>query len=201
MSKHVHPRHHDQPECLPLPRFERVKYFYGQLLGVREFQSEQAYFLEKHRLHNRYLHGYGVVCGLEVQPCKTRRDPCDPPERPDPKPKPEDKPREHDHDRDHDDKREQPCEVCVEIDCGLALDCCGNEIIVPWPAQIDLLRKLECDDRETFLRGRMPAYISICFHERPIDPVRPITADHCGGMVPDCLPSRLRDDFCITVSL
>ncbi len=45
MSKHPEHRHTEYDEaCLPLPRFERVKYFYGQLLGVREFQSEQAYF-------------------------------------------------------------------------------------------------------------------------------------------------------------
>jgi len=77
--KQPEPAHHYDQGCLPLPRFERVKYFYGQLLGVREFQSEQAYFFEKHRLHNRYLHGYGVVCGLEVIPCIAPRDPCDEP--------------------------------------------------------------------------------------------------------------------------
>ena len=36
------------------------------MLGEDEFVQEQTYFLEKHRLHNRSLHGYGTVCGLGV---------------------------------------------------------------------------------------------------------------------------------------
>lgn len=48
------------------PTFDRLKYFYGQLLGARDFQIEQSYFREKLKLHNRCLHGYGVVCGLEL---------------------------------------------------------------------------------------------------------------------------------------
>ena len=48
------------------PTFDRLKHFYGQLLGARDFQIEQSYFREKLKLHNRCLHGYGVVCGLEL---------------------------------------------------------------------------------------------------------------------------------------
>jgi len=44
----------------------RLRYFTGQLLTANDFQQEQQYFLEKHRRHNRCLHGYGVVCGLET---------------------------------------------------------------------------------------------------------------------------------------
>jgi len=36
------------------------------LLTERDLNHEQAYFLAKNRLHNRYLHGTGVVCGLQV---------------------------------------------------------------------------------------------------------------------------------------
>jgi hypothetical protein len=46
---------------------ERLNYVLGQVLGVKDFQQEQAYFLHKSRLHNRSLHGYGTVWGLEVQ--------------------------------------------------------------------------------------------------------------------------------------
>lgn len=49
--------------CAPL---KRVRYFVGQLLSADEFSAEQEYFLEKHRRHNRTLHGAGVVFGLEV---------------------------------------------------------------------------------------------------------------------------------------
>src|SRR5690348_16916586 len=46
--------------------FERNRYFYGKLLTVRDFESEQTYFNDKRRLLNRLLHGIGVVAGLQV---------------------------------------------------------------------------------------------------------------------------------------
>jgi hypothetical protein len=48
-------------KCLERPRF-----FAGQLLTEADFNTEQDYILAKNRLHNRYLHGPGVVCGLQV---------------------------------------------------------------------------------------------------------------------------------------
>src|SRR5580693_5334052 len=49
------------------PAFDRLNYFYGQLLGAGDFLTEQHYFREKLKLHNRCLHGFGVVCGLDVE--------------------------------------------------------------------------------------------------------------------------------------
>jgi hypothetical protein len=46
---------------------ERNRYFTGKLLVARDLVQEQSYFLGRHRLHNRLLHGWGVVCGLEVE--------------------------------------------------------------------------------------------------------------------------------------
>lgn len=46
--------------------FERNRYFYGKLLTVRDFMSEQVYNSDKHRLSNRLLFGSGVVSGLQV---------------------------------------------------------------------------------------------------------------------------------------
>lgn len=46
----------------------RVNYEFGQVLGVNEFRQEQLYFLHKDYLHNRALHGYGTVSGLQVVP-------------------------------------------------------------------------------------------------------------------------------------
>jgi hypothetical protein len=201
MKQPDHAPHYDAG-CLPLPSFERVKYFYGQLLGVREFQSEQNYFFEKHRLHNRYLHGYGVICGLEVGPCLTPRDPCDEPTPPVKQPPPTEatpEPKALVVQPDQLRPVEMPKTLCVEVDCGLALDCQGNEIVVPWPTSIDLLAALGCDAKQKFLEGKR-AYISICYVAKPCEPVRPITADNCGGLLPDCVPSRVRDDFCIKVS-
>lgn len=45
---------------------KRVRYSTGLVLGVDEFNQEQAYFIERDRLLTRALHGYGVVQGLRV---------------------------------------------------------------------------------------------------------------------------------------
>ena len=53
---------------------ERVRYFPRQLLTADDMRAEQEYFREKFRRHNRYLHGWGVVCGMDVKP-PTEKDP------------------------------------------------------------------------------------------------------------------------------
>lgn len=55
-----------QLECLCRPRF-----FAGQVLTADDLNRLDYYIRAKHRLHNRQLHGWGVVNGLEVT-C----DPC-----------------------------------------------------------------------------------------------------------------------------
>jgi len=57
----------DEECALEKVSFERLNYFYGQVLGLHDFRDEQAYVQEKLRLHNRCLHGWGVVCGLDVR--------------------------------------------------------------------------------------------------------------------------------------
>src|SRR3954471_15217075 len=54
-------------QCLCRPRF-----FAGQLLTEEDLNRLERYIVEKNKLHNRYLHGWGVVCGLEVSchPCQ-----------------------------------------------------------------------------------------------------------------------------------
>jgi hypothetical protein len=51
-----------------LHQFERNRYFYGKLMTVRDFETEQRYTREHRHLHNQSLHGWGVVCGLTVEP-------------------------------------------------------------------------------------------------------------------------------------
>ena len=46
---------------------KRLNYFTHQFLREQDFKDEQAYHLEMCRRHNRMLHGWGVVTGLEVQ--------------------------------------------------------------------------------------------------------------------------------------
>jgi hypothetical protein len=49
----------------------RPRFFAGQLLTEEDLQLLTDYTVAKNRLHNRYLFGEGVVCGLEVtcHPC------------------------------------------------------------------------------------------------------------------------------------
>ncbi|PYQ39183.1 MAG: hypothetical protein DMF77_22180 [Acidobacteria bacterium] len=76
---------------------QRLRYFTGRHMTARDFRDTDAYHRTFRHLHNRILHGWGVACGLEVEP----------------HPRPECRP-----DR-------------VVVRCGLALDCCGREIVVP----------------------------------------------------------------------
>jgi hypothetical protein len=46
---------------------ERVNYFPRQLLTVDDMVTESEYFRQKLRRHNLFLHGCGIVCGLEVK--------------------------------------------------------------------------------------------------------------------------------------
>ncbi len=46
---------------------KRLNYFRYQLLAEKDFQDEQQYHLERRRLHQRLLHAWGVLEGLEVQ--------------------------------------------------------------------------------------------------------------------------------------
>ncbi len=105
-----HPQ--DQPgprSCPPQIANCRNRYFLGKFLRPRDFQFEQNYFLSRHRLHNRVLHGWGIACGLEViapsdpewSECAKGCDPCHPP--------------------------------MAIIKPGLALDPCGRELIVEYP--------------------------------------------------------------------
>jgi hypothetical protein len=49
-----------------IPFRKRNNYAYGMVLGVEDFQQEFSYFYGRMKLHNRMLHGYGTVTGLEV---------------------------------------------------------------------------------------------------------------------------------------
>ena len=46
--------------------FERNQYYYGKLITQQDFVSEQQYMNDKRRLINRFLHGAGIVAGLQV---------------------------------------------------------------------------------------------------------------------------------------
>ncbi len=59
------------PSCGGLQCLCRPRFFAGQLLTDEDLGLLNNYIVEKGKLHNRYLHGWGVVCGMEVvcNPC------------------------------------------------------------------------------------------------------------------------------------
>lgn len=50
-----------------VPALERLRFFDGLLLTAQDLESEERYHRELRWLHNRALHGWGVVSGLEVE--------------------------------------------------------------------------------------------------------------------------------------
>src|SRR5262249_41671025 len=59
------------PACGNLQCLCRPRFFAGQLLTEEDLNRLEHYIIEKNKLHNRYLHGWGVGCGREVgcHPC------------------------------------------------------------------------------------------------------------------------------------
>ena len=104
---------------MDLTPLKRVRYSFGQVLGVDDFLGEQNYFRDKSRRHNRYLHGWGVVCGLEVDAGK---------------------------------------DILV-IHPGLALNCKGEEVVVPQPVEMPLPASRRC------------VYLALHYAERETDPL------------------------------
>ena len=171
-------------------------FFAGQLLTDDDLQALTNYVVTKQRLHNRFLVGSGVACGLAVtcHPCGGGR---------------------------------------VIVQPGYAVDCCGNEILVPCPVELDInamVRALrismhgqDCgdpcaepikdrskqsraalpvsgqtdpqkvsDDDEKIERGRRYClYLNYC--EEPTDFVAPYSQDDSCAVT--CQPSRLREGF------
>ncbi len=49
-----------------LRQAKRNRFFAGKILTAEDLTLEQDYFREKSTRHNRYLHGFGVVSGLDI---------------------------------------------------------------------------------------------------------------------------------------
>ena len=56
----------DSSEQMITGQLARSRFFPRQLVTAADLNADQTYFRELVRRHNRYLHGCGVVCGLEV---------------------------------------------------------------------------------------------------------------------------------------
>ena len=229
-AEHLYPLHEeykrDNSSCAHVPEFRRLNYFYGQLLGAHDFQIEQNFFREKMKLHNRCLHGYGVVCGLRVTP-EPLPISCEPEtyielaslkqelkaleakiEEAEKSGSGGDELKQlfayrEKLQRRLDEIAKENCEdevpTRIHVECGLALDCDGNELVVRRPITVDLWKALSRDDRLALEAGEHSLYVSICYCEQPVDPVRPVLADACGA-TPECVYGKLRDAVRIEVS-
>jgi hypothetical protein len=209
--------------CATVPQFDRLRYFYGQMLHARDLQMEQAYSREKLKLHNRCLHGWGVVCGLDVSL---------PPAEPDCPPQTD---AEYERLRKEIAEREKAAaglkgqelrkareeiealkrrlaalgtptdcapekpRTTVVIGCGVALDCEGNEIVVRQPIVVDLWSLLPHEDRQQAEGEPTTIYVGLCYRECPIEPTRPIVQDACGATAA-CTFGKLRDSLSVVVT-
>ena len=88
----------------------------------------------------------------------------------------------------------------VTVDCGIALDCEGNELVVRRPLTVDLWRELSAEDRKSAGNDPKTLYISLCYCEQSVDPIRPVLADQCGA-VADCTYGKVRESVRVHVSL
>jgi hypothetical protein len=165
--------------CGDLPQFDRLTYFYGQMLHARDLQIEQAYFREKLKLHNRCLHGWGVVCGLDVAPVPVDSHcvPATDAERARLVERIEKLRQEYTSQADPQVRLALEAEIemlrrklasqpapgdCapesvpaeITIGCGLALDCQGNEIVVRQPVVVDLWGRLSHHERDEITKGQ-----------------------------------------------
>src|SRR4051794_26819936 len=59
---------------LPEGPFTALRFHFGMLLGVDDFETEQSYLHGKTRLHNAWLHRAGIVWGLGVDAVLDRRE-------------------------------------------------------------------------------------------------------------------------------
>jgi len=164
------------------PEFDRLNYFYGQMLCADDFTAEQFYFREKMKLHNRCLHGYGTVCGLHVCPYEPPLvKGCDP----------------------------VPPAPWIQIKPGLALDSEGNELIVRKGRFVNLWDALSADDQKTVDKElgedktehySKPLYVCLHHVENPLCPSTPVAPNSCGGTLPNQF-KKLRDCVSVSVSL
>ena len=152
------------------PPLRRLRYFHGQMLGARDFQREQDYFREKLKLRMRCLLGYGVVCGLHVEPAR-HHDEHPPGKSDEPEVSTSDASVEEDVSTEG---HSRPRKAVVKLTPGLGVDCDGNEVVVRGGCTIDLWKALSADERDN---GTV--WIGVEYSERPVEPTRAVYNDGC----------------------
>jgi hypothetical protein len=186
-----------------LPPFDRLNYFYGQMLGAPQLRAEQSYFRDKMRLHNRCLHGWGTVCGLEVSVADgttatttgpgagtppTHALPFGPGVGGPPAPT---------------GAAGDAASTWLQIGSGVGLDPLGNDLVLRHPCSFDPWQALSAADRAKIEQSPetvQTLYVSLCYCEIPIDPMRPVLPDACGA-AEGSVNGKVRDSVCAVVTL
>ncbi|MBI3785370.1 MAG: hypothetical protein HY270_18415 [Deltaproteobacteria bacterium] len=123
---------------------ERNRYFTGKYMTERDFSAEQEYFVSRHRIHNRLLHGWGVVCGLRV-----------------------------DYHPDWPSAPNSDCaRGWVVIEPGVAIDCQGRELVVCKKRAYRLPLRPDAGDTTEEPPGEIydpPFLLCLQYKEEPID--------------------------------
>jgi hypothetical protein len=169
--------------------FRRLRYFHGQLLTARDFQREQEYLREKLKLRMRCLLGFGVVCGLFVEPVVDNGDTTagdtttsDITTRNEPAP-------------GGDDRTGQRHRAKVRVTPGLAVDCDGNELLVPGACVIDLWDALRDDERT----GGTSVWVGVEYAERAVEPTRTVFNSACAD-TSDCDFGYTEESYVVRVT-
>lgn len=157
--------------CLiPPAEFVRLRYFFGQRLGVVDLADEQSYLIGKQRFHNLRLHGAGVLCGLRAERYVFPQGTTPTSQT-----------------------------TLLRVRRGAALDWCGREIIVGWDQCIDVAAWFaqHPEAQQTISVGdnaQLRLWVALCYRECPSDPA-PAPRDPCGCDAGGCEFARIREGF------
>jgi hypothetical protein len=149
---------------------ERVRYFPRQLITADDMRAEQQFLYEKRRRHNRFLHGWGIVCGCAVLATSTAQNPWLVTVCPGYVVSPQG------------DEILIPDPVQFDLQLGQLNDPCT----VNWPCPPQPVAQGE--------QGQIIGYLAVRYAECLSRPVRVHPAG-CGCDMLDCEYSRIRDSF------
>ena len=139
---------------------DRIRYFTGRHMTARDFHDADAYHRSFRHLHNRVLHGWGIACGLQVEP--------------------------------HPNPACRPDRVLVR--CGLALDCCGREVVVPKDV---VVKPIDWETEPKVTTGpRHALLLCLEYRERRTEKVPVLySAEACSS--PSMQEGRIREDYAL----
>ena len=87
---------------------------------------------------------------------------------------------------------------CVTVNCGYALDCCGNDIFLSCPVTIDInekIRDLPCDCGEPCDDGSRRYQLCVSYAEIPSEPV----SAYSPGATSTCMNTRVQESCTFTL--